>query len=197
MVGFLAATDGRMTATSTSSGSRQQARPAPCRSDPWAGCPTKPPPPTRRPAASTRPRTPATRRSTATSPLTAPIWLPAACSSSCTVSPPDGEIFPFAQNNVIQPAADMTARGYTGSGDFTGAEWCGATFEPKNGNWLFGNIQSPASASPSPGPGARAPCRTARDTERRGTTTTTRATTSTTAVSRSRTSVPASTGTTR
>lgn len=29
------------------------------------------------------------------------------------------------------------------AGDFTGSEWAGATFEPKNGNWLFVNIQSP------------------------------------------------------
>jgi hypothetical protein len=28
-------------------------------------------------------------------------------------------------------------------GDYTGSEWAGATFEPKNGNWLFVNIQSP------------------------------------------------------
>ena len=37
----------------------------------------------------------------------------------------------------------MAARGYSGSGDHTGSEWAGATFEPKNGNWLFANIQSP------------------------------------------------------
>ncbi len=55
---------------------------------------------------------------------------------------PGGEIFPFAQNNVILPPAEMAARGYTGSGDFTDSEWCGATFERK-GKWLFANIQSP------------------------------------------------------
>ena len=48
-----------------------------------------------------------------------------------------GEIFKFAQNNVTLAGT----KGFTG--DFTGAEWAGATFEPKNGNWLFANIQSP------------------------------------------------------
>lgn len=37
----------------------------------------------------------------------------------------DGEIFPFAENNLND------------------SEWAGATFEPKNGNWLFANLQSP------------------------------------------------------
>ncbi|HVM08230.1 MAG TPA: alkaline phosphatase PhoX [Acidimicrobiales bacterium] len=37
----------------------------------------------------------------------------------------DGKIFPFAENNLND------------------SEWAGATFEPKNGNWLFANIQSP------------------------------------------------------
>ena len=55
---------------------------------------------------------------------------------------PAGEIFPFAQNNAVLPEAFAAARGYTGT-DFTGSEWAGATFEPKNGNWLFANLQSP------------------------------------------------------
>lgn len=38
---------------------------------------------------------------------------------------PGGEIFPFIRN------------------DLNGSEWCGATFEPKNGNWMFVNMQSP------------------------------------------------------
>lgn len=37
----------------------------------------------------------------------------------------DGEIFPFAENALNE------------------SEWAGATFEPKNGNWLFANLQSP------------------------------------------------------
>ncbi|HEX6417491.1 MAG TPA: alkaline phosphatase PhoX [Acidimicrobiales bacterium] len=50
---------------------------------------------------------------------------------------PDGDIFPFAENNVVLDGH----RGFFG--DFTGAEWCGATFEPKNGSWLFVNIYTP------------------------------------------------------
>jgi len=52
-----------------------------------------------------------------------------------------GEIFPFAEN-----AVDLTS-GTAGKNieprDYTGSEWCGAVFEPKNGNWLFANLQSP------------------------------------------------------
>ncbi|HCE60865.1 MAG TPA: phosphatase [Janibacter terrae] len=53
-----------------------------------------------------------------------------------------GEIFPFAQNTVVLPSnglAGSTVR----AGSYTGSEWCGSTFEPKNGNWLFANAQSP------------------------------------------------------
>lgn len=50
----------------------------------------------------------------------------------------DGEIFRFAQNDVVLAGE---RNGF--SGDFRGSEWCGATFEPKNGNWLFANVQSP------------------------------------------------------
>lgn len=56
---------------------------------------------------------------------------------------PDGQIFRFAQNNVILPADVMASKGYSGSGNYTGSEWAGATFEPKNGNWMFANLQSP------------------------------------------------------
>lgn len=38
---------------------------------------------------------------------------------------PDGSIFRFAENLI------------------NGSEWAGATFEPKNGSWLFVNLQSP------------------------------------------------------
>jgi uncharacterized protein len=55
---------------------------------------------------------------------------------------PDGEIFPFARNNLVLPDSFAAVRGYS-STDFTGSEWAGATFEPKNGNWLFANVQSP------------------------------------------------------
>ena len=52
-----------------------------------------------------------------------------------------GDIFRFAQN-----AADL--RGGTGSksvapDDYRGSEWAGSCFEPKNGNWMFANLQSP------------------------------------------------------
>jgi secreted PhoX family phosphatase len=55
---------------------------------------------------------------------------------------PDGVIFPFAQNNVVLTSELAASKGYTGT-DFTGSEWAGATFEPKNGDWLFVNIQTP------------------------------------------------------
>lgn len=54
---------------------------------------------------------------------------------------PDGDIFKFAENNAVLPAEYQRTRGY--SGDFTSSEWAGATFEPKHGNWLFVNLQSP------------------------------------------------------
>ncbi|HEX6686408.1 MAG TPA: alkaline phosphatase PhoX [Candidatus Limnocylindrales bacterium] len=55
----------------------------------------------------------------------------------------DGEIFPFAANNVVVPAEGLPGRPAISPGDYRGSEWCGATFEPKNGNWLFVNIQTP------------------------------------------------------
>ena len=51
---------------------------------------------------------------------------------------PDGEIFRFAENHVVLAGE---RNGITGN--FSGSEWAGATFEPKNGNWLFVNIQTP------------------------------------------------------
>jgi uncharacterized protein len=56
---------------------------------------------------------------------------------------PDGEIFRFAQNNIVVPAGGIPGKPAIAPGDYTGSEWAGATFEPKNGNWLFVNIQSP------------------------------------------------------
>jgi uncharacterized protein len=53
----------------------------------------------------------------------------------------DGTIFPFASN-----AVDLTG-GTAGKSvpaqDFRSSEWAGATFEPKHGEWLFANIQTP------------------------------------------------------
>ena len=54
---------------------------------------------------------------------------------------PDGEIFRLAENDVVLPPELQSTKGY--AGDFSGSEWAGATFEPKNGNWLFVNLQSP------------------------------------------------------
>jgi uncharacterized protein len=56
---------------------------------------------------------------------------------------PDGEIFRFAANNIVVPAGGIPGKPAIAPGDYTGSEWAGATFEPKNGNWLFVNIQSP------------------------------------------------------
>jgi hypothetical protein len=68
---------------------------------------------------------------------------------------PEGEIFRFAQNNVVLPADVMARRGYAGNGNFTGSEWAGATFEPGSGNWLFANIQSPGITFAITGPWRR------------------------------------------
>ncbi len=59
---------------------------------------------------------------------------------------PDGEIFKFAENNVVLSGTN----GF--SGDYTGSEWAGACFEPKNGNWMFANIQSPGISFAITGP---------------------------------------------
>ena len=48
-----------------------------------------------------------------------------------------GQIFRFAENAAVLNGE----RGFVG--DFSGSEWCGATFEPKHGQWLFVNLQSP------------------------------------------------------
>jgi uncharacterized protein len=56
---------------------------------------------------------------------------------------PDGEIFRFAANNVVVPAGGIPGKPAIAPGDYTGSEWAGATFEPKKGDWLFVNIQSP------------------------------------------------------
>jgi uncharacterized protein len=48
----------------------------------------------------------------------------------------EGEIFKFAQNNVVLNGE----KGFTGN--FTGNEWAGACYSP-DGRWLFANIQNP------------------------------------------------------
>jgi secreted PhoX family phosphatase len=53
----------------------------------------------------------------------------------------DGEIFQFAANNVDLRGGSAGKR--VASTDYRGSEWAGSVFEPKNGNWLFVNVQSP------------------------------------------------------
>ena len=48
----------------------------------------------------------------------------------------DGEIFPFARQNVMLDGA----KGFVG--DFRGAEWAGCCFSP-DGKWLFANVYKP------------------------------------------------------
>jgi uncharacterized protein len=67
----------------------------------------------------------------------------------------DGQIFRFAQNNVVIPAGGMPGRPAIAPGDYRGSEWCGATFEPMNGNWLFVNIQTPGITFAITGPWRR------------------------------------------
>ena len=58
----------------------------------------------------------------------------------------DGQIFRFAQNNVV---LDGERNGITG--DFKGSEFAGATYSP-DGKWLFFNIQSPGISFAVTGP---------------------------------------------
>jgi secreted PhoX family phosphatase len=48
-----------------------------------------------------------------------------------------GDVFPFAQNNMVLHGEKNGI-----SGDFRGEEWAGATYSP-DGRWLFVNIQTP------------------------------------------------------
>ena len=53
----------------------------------------------------------------------------------------DGTIFPFASNAVDLTGG--TARQERPARGLPWSEWAGATFEPKHGEWLFANIQTP------------------------------------------------------
>jgi secreted PhoX family phosphatase len=66
----------------------------------------------------------------------------------------DGDIFPFAANNVVIPPEGVPGKA-AAPGDYTGSEWCGATFEPDDGRWLFVNIQSPGITFAITGPWRR------------------------------------------
>lgn len=53
-----------------------------------------------------------------------------------------GEIFPFAANNVVLPDG-VPGKPAIAPGDYSQREWCGSTFDPIRGKWLFVNIQTP------------------------------------------------------
>jgi uncharacterized protein len=54
----------------------------------------------------------------------------------------DGEIFPFAANNVILPDG-VPGKPAIPPGDYSTREWCGSTFDTIRGKWLFANLQTP------------------------------------------------------
>ncbi|WP_049565293.1 PhoX family protein [Streptomyces sp. SBT349] len=66
----------------------------------------------------------------------------------------DGEIFPFALNQIVIPEGGVPGKSVA-PGDYSGSEWCGSTFEPRNGNWLFANAQSPGITFAITGPWRR------------------------------------------
>ena len=65
----------------------------------------------------------------------------------------DGDLFPFAENNIIIPD-DRTIGGLTG--DQRRREWAGATFT-FDGRWLFVNIQTPGLTFAITGPWNQGP----------------------------------------
>ena len=66
----------------------------------------------------------------------------------------DGQIFPFARNTAVIPDGGVKGKSVR-PGDYTGSEWAGAVFEPKNGNWMFANLQSPGITFAITGPWRR------------------------------------------
>lgn len=66
---------------------------------------------------------------------------------------PEGEIFRFAENAVDLRGG--TAGKRVVPTDYRGSEWAGSVFEPKNGNWLFVNVQSPGITLAITGPWQR------------------------------------------
>ncbi|MBK1786691.1 PhoX family protein [Prauserella cavernicola] len=66
----------------------------------------------------------------------------------------DGEIFPFALNRIVIPDGGVEGKSVE-PGDYSGSEWCGSTFEPKRGNWLFVNAQNPGITFAITGPWRR------------------------------------------
>jgi hypothetical protein len=66
----------------------------------------------------------------------------------------DGEVFPFALNTIVIPDGGVPGKAAR-PGSYTGSEWAGSVFEPKNGNWLFANLQSPGMTFAITGPWQR------------------------------------------
>jgi uncharacterized protein len=66
----------------------------------------------------------------------------------------EGEIFPFAANNVIIPNG-VPGKPAIRPGNYSTREWAGSTFEPRSGNWLFANIQTPGITFAITGPWRR------------------------------------------
>lgn len=66
----------------------------------------------------------------------------------------DGEIFPFAQNNV-DLTGGVPAGKVASPGDYRRREWAGATFGGRKGDWLFANIQTPGITFAITGPWGR------------------------------------------
>lgn len=64
-----------------------------------------------------------------------------------------GEIFRFAENTV--DLSQGTAGKAVEARDYRGSEWAGSVFEPKNGNWMFVNLQSPGITFAITGPWRR------------------------------------------
>lgn len=66
---------------------------------------------------------------------------------------PGGEIFRFAANNVDLRGG--TAGKNVPAADHRSSEWAGSVFEPKNGRWLFVNVQIPGITFAITGPWVR------------------------------------------
>jgi secreted PhoX family phosphatase len=65
----------------------------------------------------------------------------------------DGEIFRFAAN--IADLRGGVAGKNVAASDYRGSEWAGSVFDPKVGNWLFVNLQSPGITLAITGPWRR------------------------------------------
>ena len=71
------------------------------------------------------------------------------------IEAPEGGSDPAEFNEWMASVTEASGGEVYGGTDYTGSEWCGAAFEPKNGNWLFVNIQSPGFTAAITGPWRR------------------------------------------